>query len=471
MALHSDYEIRWKNYRAFEDTGWIRIPPLTILIGPNNSGKTSVISPLLLLSQTIRSSDGVTPLVTRGPLVDAGSFKNIVHNHDNSKELFLGLRFHLHEEEKGEIGAIGTYPPGGVELNMAQEEQTEDILMKRFALFDILRRPFLTESRTADGTYTLKSDAFKLLNREREAIRQSSPVNFLFSSQVAFRRLQSRGKKKSERVSPVQPSRGFVMYAAALSAALGELQELFNDLSYVGPLRERPRRYYPIAGEMIASVGSRGEHMANLVRRRLPELKHQLDQWIERFEFGAGLVAESLSDELFSLSFVDSHRAARTNIADAGFGASQVLPLIVQALAARKQSLTIAEQPEIHLNPRLQYVLADLFVEMANSDRRVIVETHSEHLLLRLRRLVADGKIDHKQVAIYFVEKINGVSSIRLVSLEGNGHIKSNVWPKGFFEDTLKESFALAAAQSRRSEPVHLALKAGTKSPKGRKGC
>jgi predicted ATPase len=85
--------------------------------------------------------------------------------------------------------------------------------------------------------------------------------------------------------------------------------------------------------------------------------------------------------------------------------------------------LTIAEQPEIHLNPRLQYVLADLFVEMANSDHRVIVETHSEHLLFRLRRLVADGKIDHKRVAIYFVEKVNGVSGIRRVDLLGNGHV------------------------------------------------
>jgi hypothetical protein len=225
MALHSDYEIRWKNYRAFEDTGWIRVPPLTVLIGANNSGKTSVISPMLLLNQTILSSDEVTPLVTRGPLVDAGSFKNIVHNHDNSKELFLGLRYHLHEEEKGKIGKIGTYPPGGIELTMVQGERPEDIVMQRFALFDVLRRPFLAESRASDGTYTLKSNAFKLRSRkEREAVRRSSPVNFLFSSSVAFRKLQSQGKKNNERVFPVQPSREFVMYAAALTAALGELR-------------------------------------------------------------------------------------------------------------------------------------------------------------------------------------------------------------------------------------------------------
>lgn len=459
MALHTDFEFRWKNYRAFEDTDWIKIRPLTVLIGPNNSGKTSMTSPMLLLDQTMSSRDAITPLLTRGPLIDAGSFKNIVHNHDTTKTLFLGLRYHLHdgkeEKAKGKIGKIGTYGPGGLEITLKAGKRFEEIVMQRFALFDVIKRPFLRQDRAADGSYTLKSDAFKLRHKERNAIHDSMPLNFLFSPSVAIRTLQSQSEKKGEKVSVVPPSRGFVMYLNALSAAFGELGEIFRDLAYVGPLRERPRRYYSIAGEMPISVGSRGEHMANLVRRRLPELREHLNSWIRRFEFGKGLTVDNLSDEFFSLSFVDQE-SRPTNIADAGFGASQVLPLIVQALAARKQSLTIAEQPEIHLNPRLQHLLADLFVEMANSDHRVIVETHSEHLLLRLRRLVADGKIDHKKVAIYFVEKTKGVSGVRHISLEGNGNIPYETWPKGFFEDTLSESLALAAAQSRKSvKPSH----------------
>lgn len=228
MALHTEYEIRWKNYRAFEDTDWIKIRPLTVLIGPNNSGKTSIVSPLLLLSQTILSSDSVTPLVTRGPLVDAGSFKNLVHNHDTSKALFLGLRYHLHEE-KGKVSKIGTYPPGGIELTL-KEGASGNIALQSFALFDVLRRPFLRESRNRNGTYSLKSDAFKLVRREeREAARRTRPVNFLFSSSSPLRELQSQGKETSERVSQVLPSRGFLMYVSALSSAFGELADLFRD--------------------------------------------------------------------------------------------------------------------------------------------------------------------------------------------------------------------------------------------------
>jgi len=121
----------------------------------------------------------------------------------------------------------------------------------------------------------------------------------------------------------------------------------------------------------------------------------------------------------------------------------------VQALTADPNSLTIAEQPEIHLNPRLQYLLADLFVEMANTEHRVIVETHSEHLLLRLRRLIAEKVIQSDKIAIYFVERIDGKSTVRQIPLEANGNIPSDQWPQGFFEDTLKESLALASAQSQ----------------------
>jgi predicted ATPase len=465
MALHTDYEIRWKHYRAFEDTDWIKIRPVTVLIGANNSGKTSVTSPLLLLDQTFASRDTTTPLVTRGPLVDAGSFKNIIHNHDVTKHLFLGLRYHLHKlSARDPVGKIGSYPPGGIELTMATGKDPENIELREFALFDVHNRWFLRQTQDDKGFFDLESEAFKIKSpKERKAIRESKPINFLFSPSVAFRRLQSQGKKKGERVSVVEPSRGFVTYLNALSACFGELGELFSELTYVGPLREHPKRYYPLSDVVPISVGSRGENMANLVRRRLPELKDKLDEWIRRFEFGDGLEISNLSEEFFSLSFVSANQSIRTNIADAGFGASQVLPLIVQAFAASVGSLTIAEQPEIHLNPHLQYLLADLLVEMANADHRVIVETHSEHLLLRLRRLVADGKIKHDKVAIYFVEKASGISTIRPIDLTTNGHIPS--WPRGFFEDSLGESLALAAAQSRNAKTDPAA------KPRGGKGC
>lgn len=453
------YQLRWKNFRAFEDTGWITLAPLTILIGPNNSGKTSITSPLRLLGQTVASSDGVTPLVTRGDLIDAGSYKDIVHQHDLAKELFFGIRYHIHESKEPpnnrRLGKIGKYPPGAAEFTFSGSEAPLGMKLKKFELYDLYKRPFL--GLTLKGNeYSFQADAIEnLSDKELKAIQATRPVNFLFSPAATLQRLarlatSGEEKKPVDDISELDKlSRGFQRYLSALSIATEELRKIFLTMSYIGPLRDHPKRYYEISGEIPHSVGSRGEHMAALLMNRKSSLTKEIDKWVQKFEFGQRLKIESLTDALFTLSFENGPHGASANIADVGFGASQVLPLVVQALTADPNSLTIAEQPEIHLNPRLQYLLADLFVEMANTEHRVIVETHSEHLLLRLRRLIAEKVIQSDKIAIYFVERIDGKSTVRQIPLEANGNIPSDQWPQGFFEDTLKESLALASAQSQ----------------------
>jgi predicted ATPase len=452
MSLHVNYEIRWKNYRAFEDTDWITIKPLTILLGPNNSGKSSIIGPLLLMNQTLLSGEAVAPLVTRGPLIDTGSFRDLVHKHDMDRKIFFGFRFHRHEQKaRGRTKPAGAYPPGALEVTLSAGSQQQNSLLSRFEIFDIHLRSLFSQARTRSGKYSFKSTALKnLRKKEITAIGDNKPMNFLFPPVGALIGVRTKGEELKAR----DLSESFQKYISALGIVLEELQGIFRRSSYIGPLRERPRRAYEIEGETPRSVGPRGEHMANLVRTGSNELRRELDRWVRRFEFGSKLVVRQISEEFFSLSFEGTNPRSRINIADAGFGASQVLPLIVQALTARKESLTIAEQPEIHLNPRLQYELADLFAEMANNDKRVIVETHSEHLLLRLRRLIALGKIDCSKVALYFVEMKHGISTVRAIPFGRNGQIPPETWPSGFFEDTLRESIALATAQSKRRQKL-----------------
>jgi hypothetical protein len=399
------------------------------------------------MAQTLASRDVMTPLVTRGPLIEAGTFKDIIHNRDVTQALFLGLRYHLHTPTES-TKPVGEYVPGAIEVTLAAGDRPEDIRLQDFALYDIYKRPYIRHRYNSRGGYTLTWGTHQEITPgERRAITDSKPVNFLFSPSSVLRKYQSPTTEDEESPSR-QQSPGFNDYLGTLAYSFEELRHIFRHLAYVGPLREQPRPYYEIASEMPVSVGSHGEHMANVIRRRFSKNHRRLDRWIQRFEFGNSVRVDDLSDHLFSLSFHGKTGSFAANIADAGFGASQVLPLIVQALTADEESLTIAEQPEIHLNPRLQSVLADLFVEMVNNDRRLIVETHSEHLLLRLRRLVADGTIAHNKVAIYFVEKDDDLSRVTLVPLEKNGHIEQ--WPRGFFEESLRESLALASAQSRK---------------------
>ncbi|WP_263418392.1 AAA family ATPase [Terriglobus albidus] len=447
MSLHVNYEIRWKNYRAFKDTNWIVLKPLTIFIGPNNAGKTSVASPLLLMDQTISSREAIVPLVTRGPVIDLGLYRDIVHNCDTTEKLTLGFRYHRHTDPPKRLGKLGSYPPGAIEATLSSLRHSEDPLLCQFALNDLFDRKLFSLNLGEDGEYRFESQWLKIKDaKELQAIEKSRPVNFLFSPASALRGLQLVGGR--EKTSEARFSKPFQMYLRSLGFMFEELLDVFRDLAYIGPLRDRPRRYYEISNDMPASVGSHGEHMATLLRRRLPHIRTSLNKWIREFEFGRELRVKSTPDgQLCSLAFVDANDSREINIADCGFGASQVLPLIVQALTAPSQSITIAEQPEIHLNPRLQYTLADLFVEMANNDRRVIVETHSEHLLLRLRRLIAQGRIAPDMVSLYFVERKDGISTIEDIPLLSDGRIEQDRWPKGFFEDSLRESLALATEQ------------------------
>jgi hypothetical protein len=452
--LHSNYQIRWKNYRRFEDTGWLTLTPLTILLGANNGGKSSVLSPLLLLMQTFNSTDSEAPLVSQGPIIDLGNYKDFVHNNETQRELFFGLRFHTHDSS-GALKEIGTYPPGGIEWTFKAGEKMPEIRLQKYEVTDIYNRLYFKREAGKNG-FGIASAAIsrmKMTAQERKALSAETPTNFLFApNDVLYEIDRSSGDKGA---TEIEFSKDFSHYLRACGFSYTYARGVLQNLSYIGPLRAKLQRVYRLSGELPDTVGSQGEHAANLFRRKIKTLKPRIDAWVKAFEFGDELRYDELSEDLFRLQFVNAGQV--TNIADAGFGASQVLPLIVQAVAAPEDSLTLAEQPEIHLNPKLQCVLADLFVEMATSGHRVLVETHSEHLILRLRRLVAEGKIPAKDVSLYFVEKESGVSTIRKIPVEADGGIEAGSWPKGFFGDGLRESLALASAQAMI--PIESAVK------------
>src|SRR5690606_16709143 len=114
---------------------------------------------------------------------------------------------------------------------------------------------------------------------------------------------------------------------------------------------------------------------------------------------------------------------------DVGVGVSQVLPVLILAYFVPAGSAILLEEPEIHLHPLAQAVLAELFVELSR-ERGVqfIVETHSEHLFRRLQTLVAGAKLAHDAVAMYFVERKGGSAHLRELLLDEYGRVVD--WPK-----------------------------------------
>lgn len=245
-------------------------------------------------------------------------------------------------------------------------------------------------------------------------------------------------------------------YLQVVDTASQELHHFFENIYYIGPLRERPSRIYEASSATPPDVGTRGEYAPDVIFQcRSSDTLAEVSRWLEHFDFASGVQCTIQGEGVFSLDVRRHSPGAPTiNFADTGFGMSQVLPLIVQSVYAPERSLIIAEQPEIHLNPRLQTKLADLFCDTAISGRSILVETHSEHVLLRLRLLVAQGKIPASDVALYYVEKQEQTCTVREVPIQPNGHIDAGDWPRGFFDESLTQALELALSQART--PAHV---------------
>lgn len=123
-----------------------------------------------------------------------------------------------------------------------------------------------------------------------------------------------------------------------------------------------------------------------------------------------------------------------------GVGVSQVLPILVMCLLAEPDTTLIVEQPELHLHPKVQTLLGDFFLSMAASSKQIIVETHSEYLVnrLRFRAAAAEGEEIASLMKIYFAEKDDGASTFRDVNVNQYGAILD--WPKGFFDQSQSEA-------------------------------
>jgi predicted ATPase len=239
------------------------------------------------------------------------------------------------------------------------------------------------------------------------------------------------------------------------------LRELASVVRYIGPLREEPRvlygsgqafRHLPVGihGELTAdTLARRKNEVIDYVgpdgRQRRAPLEDAVSVWVNYLGIGTDVTV--VDHGKLGRAVHVSVGGKQRDLTMIGVGASQLLPVVVAVLGTEPGTLMLLEQPELHLHPAVQSRLAD-FLLFARPDIRVVVETHSEYLVNRVRLQVVDQKYDAADISILFAEQMDGVTQFRRLEVSELGDLSD--WPPGFFDTSDVEGAAIVEAIRKR---------------------
>jgi hypothetical protein len=409
-------KLRLTNFKAWQDTGDIFLKPVTMLLGTNSSGKSTLIQSLLLLKQTVQSPDRSIHLNLGGDeindLFNFGDFENLLQQGASAPRQFsIGFSF--------KAGSAARVSKGDFSCSYVQNS-SGGVTIQDWEVGADTRR-------------------FRALRREKGA----------YSVMVDD---EAQPREKGRHLSP---ERSVSLPAAAITM-LGQDGPLLEDLSlsirrelenivYLGPLRRKPERDYVWNKSKPGEVGSDGHRAIDvLLASALMKGDDQnriiegVSKWLVRMKVADKLEVKQLGRST-RYEVVIHRDGVEANLRDVGIGISQVLPVLTVAYFAPSGSTIMLEEPEIHLHPLAQSTLAELFVEVSRErDVQFIVETHSEHLFRRMQTLIAKQQITLKDAAMYFVERDGKAARMRPLELDDFGRVKN--WPEGFFGDALGET-------------------------------
>jgi AAA15 family ATPase/GTPase len=225
---------------------------------------------------------------------------------------------------------------------------------------------------------------------------------------------------------------------------------------YIGPFRTIPdRTYTPSSPTQFERVGFEGRDAYKLLIHDTFSdyaLVNKVSQWYQENFEGWGIRINEDKDPHWEIELTRNNGTLNVNLLDVGEGMSQALPLVTRAYMPVKDEMTIVmEQPELHLHPAAHGNMAELFVDtMEKGKKHYMIETHSQNFVLRLRRLVAEGKLSKDDLQIYFVDFDEELheSNLKAIKVHDDGGVDN--WPKGVFSEAFDETIAIRNAQRER---------------------
>lgn len=224
------------------------------------------------------------------------------------------------------------------------------------------------------------------------------------------------------------------------------LKNILSKIFFVGPIRENPKGLYNIGFETIPKyVGPTGSYFASVLLHEnkkereyiLPDrierctLSDALAAWMIHLNVASGVDVDKKNSFGFSVS-IKNMEHVKSDIMNVGIGTSQVLPVLISVLLSEPNEILVFEQPELHLHPYSQSRLADMFIEFCIHGRKIILETHSEYFLLRLRYHIVKKQYSQDATAVNFFQNKGG-TKVTFANVSAFGNID---YPEDFRDET-----------------------------------
>lgn len=440
-----------ENFKAFADKQTLKFAPITLIYGPNSSGKSSVIQSLMMLKQTMLSKDKNNELVTSSESINLGTFESLVHKQDIKKKMSFSIQYNSNHAADEYIFKH-SYP---MIFGNTDKRQVD------FKYRQVNKMSFLDDYKFSCKDNAGEKVTFHLNN----PITSSEGITFRLNNPESLRKeLSRRLKLKSDdakgwnaletnlyeqfKISsnlnlPTSVSEAGTALSQYTDKIIDDVKYVFTDLRYLGPLRSSPKKFY--SSEIGSFQKGQGKHNLGLeIESGGAGVKAKINDFLKSFNIPYTIDVKNLGDvntgPLISLQLTDLRNGVTITPKDVGFGIGQVLPIILDAVVSESKHICV-EQPEIHLHPRLQANLADLFIDSVETGKNQwIIETHSEALMLRIQRRIREGKIPKEMVSVLYVDVGESGAQVTELGLDNEGDFTSH-WPNGFFEERLNERF------------------------------
>ena len=397
-------QINFRNYKLFKKKQILEIKPLTILIGKNNTGKSAILKLPTLLEGSLSGRFSQPFELNNNDVKIANEYKDIVYGRNNRE----------------------------VEFEILQKKHISDIE------FDNLRvEIFIDENKPIIENWNC-NNIFDLTKLD-ENNYQNKKINKV---QETF--FEGINLNSIEFVDDLLPKEDFF-----------PLPNFVLNTDFIGAIRQEALKHYEYSSNISEKSGIDGSKLYDFLiddymstdKKYFSQISNFIKNKFEGWELS--IEVDGGRKDKPAIIYLEN-KNLKINVSQVGMGISQVLPLIIRAYKpCDAKTLIIVEEPESHLHPFAHAQIAQLFFDslLIDKNKKYLIETHSQNFVLRLRRLIAEGKLVPDDLALYYVDfnEENNESELKRIIIDENGNV--DYWPEGIFSESLDETIGIRTAQ------------------------